>query len=111
MTARRTLDRHMTEAQLQEAIIDLARLRGWLIHHDRPARLANGEWRTPIQGDHGFPDLVLVRGGRVLFREIKAAKGFLSQEQERWRWALDDDDYAVWRPEDWSSGLIGQTLT
>lgn len=107
MTARRTLDRHMTEAQLQEAIIDLARLRGWLIHHDRPARLANGEWRTPIQGDHGFFDLVLIRAQRALFVELKTEQGKLTHAQQAWQ---DAANGLVWRPEDWSSGLIAQVL-
>lgn len=95
-----------TEAEFQAAVIDLARLSGWLVHHTRPARTADG-WRTPIQGDKGFPDLVLVheRTGRQLLVELKSETGRLSEDQLRWGRALmagcGPNNYRVWRPSDW----------
>jgi hypothetical protein len=44
-----------------EATIEqYATLKGWLIHHDRPARTAKG-WRTCITGSKGFPDFLMTR--------------------------------------------------
>ena len=86
----------MTEKQFQQQIVDLARLQGWLIHHSRPAQNRRGQWATPIQGDKGFPDLVLARGGRIIFAELKMEKAKLTSEQKTWlqhlRPALSDID-------------------
>lgn len=112
-----------TETELLEQTIELATLQGWLVHHDRPARTERG-WRTAIQGHAGFPDLVLARGGVVLFRELKGPYGRLTPEQYDWSWQLDhvwrENAYVmaartripfdVWRPCDWDS-LIVPTLT
>ncbi len=91
----------MTEADFQRQIIDLARLHGWKVAHFRPARTEQG-WRTPVSADgKGFPDLVLVRG-RVLFVELKSAKGRLTYEQHEWLDALTraGAEVHVWRPDD-----------
>jgi hypothetical protein len=45
----------MSEAELQQNVIDMAHVFGWLVHAERPAMRADGTWRTPIQGDKGFP--------------------------------------------------------
>ena len=101
----------MTEAELQEAVIDLAHLLGWTVAHFRPARTAQG-WRTPVAADGaGFPDCVFVRD-RVVYAELKSAKGAPSAAQRRW---LDQLDRAgaetyVWRPADWMDGTIESTL-
>jgi len=102
----------MTEAEFQRQVIQLAALRGWLVHHARPARVrVKGveTYRTPVQGHKGFPDLVLARRGRVLLVELKASKGKLSPEQMFWRQALtggvQPEEYSgwhVWRPYDWA---------
>lgn len=94
----------LTEAQLQEKVIALAKAKGWLVMHSRPARTEKG-WRTPIAGDAGFPDLVLARDGRVLFAELKSESGRLTRQQREWLDALGAGQYAksvhVWRPSDW----------
>lgn len=59
-----------TEQQFVDAVLELAQLRGWLCHHDRPARTDKG-WRTAVQGTAGFPDLVLAREGEVHYWEAK----------------------------------------
>ena len=103
--------RPITEAQFQQQVIQLAQLRGWLVHHTRPARIkVRGveTYRTPIAGHTGFPDLVLARRGRVVFAELKAQTGQLREDQIRWRDAMsipDRKEYAgwfVWRPSDWA---------
>jgi hypothetical protein len=92
-----------TEAQFQKAVIDAAHLLGWRVHHTRPARSGKG-WRTPIQGDAGFPDLVLARGERVIFAELKRdRRSKPTPEQAAWLETLGTShlDVYIWRPEDW----------
>ena len=98
------------EASLQKQVIDLARLNGFLVHHVRPAMTSKG-YRTAVQGDVGFCDLVLVKPPRVLFRELKAQKGRVAPEQQAWLDCLQASgaDARVWRPSDWDE--IVQTLT
>lgn len=102
-----------TEAQLQDMVLQLARIRGWMRAHFRPAMVRSGKWVTPVQGDGaGFPDLVLLRGQRLLFRELKTDKGKLRPEQEKWLAALlaAGSDANVWRPAQWRNGEIEKEL-
>lgn len=101
----------MTEGEFQRQVIQLAVLFGWRVHHVRPARVrvrGKETYRTPVQGHKGFPDLVLARRGRVIFAELKAGRGQLSEDQVLWRDAMDGGqaaEYAgwkLWRPEDWA---------
>ena len=77
----------MTEQQLLDAIVQAAKLHGWMVAHFRPALTAKG-WRTPMQGDPGFPDLVLARKGEVLFLELKSQKGRMTEAQTAWHYEL-----------------------
>ena len=103
--------RPITEAQFQQQVIQLAKLRGWLVHHTRPARMkVQGveTYRTPIAGHAGFPDLVLARRGRVIYAELKAQGGQLREDQIRWRDAMCPPErqafcgWFLWRPSDWA---------
>jgi len=103
--------RHIAEAELQAAVIDLARYRGWRVAPFRPARTAAG-WRTPVAADGaGFPDLVLVRE-RLVFAELKAERGRLGPAQSVWLAALEaaGAEAHVWTPADWQSGAIDSVL-
>jgi hypothetical protein len=82
-----------TEAELQQAIIDLAIALGWLVYHTHDSR----------HSASGFPDLTLVRGDRLLFAELKSETGKLSLSQQVWFEALvaSGNDVRVWRPSDW----------
>jgi hypothetical protein len=82
------LSRAMTEQELLEAILDAARLYGWKAAHFRPARTDKG-WRTPMQGDPGFPDITLARNGRVLILELKRLGKYATPEQEAWIEAIN----------------------
>jgi hypothetical protein len=91
----------LSEADLQQRIIDYARLRAWHVMHTRPAKTDKG-WRTPITGDVGFPDLVLARRGVVWFFEVKSTKGRATADQDGWLYALGGPEHArVVRPSDW----------
>lgn len=111
--------RPVTEDQFRRAVQDYATLRGWLVHHQRPAMRRSGHWSSAIEGDPGFPDCVFVRSGVVLFVEFKSGKGRATDGQRDWLAAISactpgDVDgrfrhfaaegnlmAAVWRPTDW----------
>jgi len=78
-----------TEAEMMRAILEAAKVLHWRVAHFRAARTVHG-WRTPVEGDPGFPDAVLVhpRTGRCWFVELKARRGRLTAEQERWGFDL-----------------------
>lgn len=93
-----------SERGFQDAVVSLARMKGWMVAHFRPARTKDGRILTPVGYDGaGFPDLVLVGNGRVIFAELKTDTGRLSPRQKRWLEALEDAkvETAVWRPRDW----------
>lgn len=97
-----------TEREFQNKVIELAHLNHWLVAHFRPARvLRHGKeiYETAVGADgKGFPYLVLVRGGEIIFAELKSENGKLSPEQETWRFALDSVSLCVvWRPSDWDA--------
>jgi VRR-NUC domain len=103
----------LSEAQLQACVLDFARLTGWLATHSRPAAGRAGRWATPVQGEPGFPDLVLARRGRVVVVELKSQRGRLTGEQQLWlaelRAAAGVEVY-VWRPSDWLDGTVRRVL-
>lgn len=72
-----------TEAECQKTIIEAARTLGYLVHHTRPAQTGRG-WRTPIQGDRGFPDLVIAGHGRLFVVELKRKPNRVGVEQMEW---------------------------
>lgn len=97
----------ITEEQFVAMIIEAAQYLGWRVYHQRPAMLKNGTYRTAVQGDKGFPDLVLAKEGReTLFWEVKAENGKVTPEQQAW---LDVLGGRVVRPQDWEA--IKEELT
>jgi hypothetical protein len=89
------------ERDYETTIIGHAKLAGWRVHAERPAPSRKG-WRTPIRGDAGFPDLVLVhRLVGVTFVELKVTTD-LTDDQKLWGQALLDASQAlgidpIWR--------------
>lgn len=79
-----------TEAECQRTIIEAAQLLGWRVHAERTSRTASGRYATAIQGDRGFPDLVLARGTKIFFVELKRDKtGRIGPGQQEWYDALN----------------------
>lgn len=63
-----------SEADFQATVIEMAHALGWRVYHTYRSTRS-----TP-----GFPDLVLVRGDRLLFLELKSEKGKLTTTQMDW---------------------------
>lgn len=95
-----------TEAEFQRAVLQLAKLRGWRVAHFRGVRVqrANGSVHhvTPQQGDAGFPDLILVRKGVILVRELKrwSRRNKFETGQQEWIAELGEHG-GVWTDRDW----------
>ncbi|MCK9249990.1 MAG: VRR-NUC domain-containing protein [Solirubrobacteraceae bacterium] len=94
----------LTEAGWQAQVIGIARVGGWCVYHppdNRPGGRTGRPQRT-IPEATGWPDLVLVRDGELLVRELKTDRGRLGPGQQDWldRLAACGVDVAVWRPRD-----------
>jgi protein-disulfide isomerase-like protein with CxxC motif len=113
----------LNEKQLQQAVIETAHVYKWRVAHFRPARVMRGGkeiYETPVAADgKGFPDLVLVRNGKMMFIELKSRNGRTSPQQDDWLKDLTEVsntaydgvvEVYVWRPADWESGLIPRRL-
>lgn len=94
-----------TEKEFQAQVIALAQLTGHKVAHFRPARTTDGDWRTPVAADGaGFPDLVIVGRGKVIFAELKAEAGTATTLQVDWLEqirAAGGQAY-LWKPSDWN---------
>jgi hypothetical protein len=73
------------EQNYQDWVIRTLRQNGWRVHAERPAFSKKG-YRTPIQGDPGFPDIIALHDevNYCLVIENKSKKGTLSPDQEKW---------------------------
>jgi hypothetical protein len=92
----------VSESAWQAQLVQLAHTFGWLVQHTRPAQHGD-RWMTPITGDVGFPDLVLVHPQRgVVFAELKTDRGAVSEMQYKWGRAIRDagGEWRIWRPKD-----------
>lgn len=104
--SRRTLDRTVSEAALQKAILEMAGVNGWLRHHVYDARRNPTAPRRSGLGrylDPGFPDLALCRGPVLWLPELKTEDGRVSDDQAAWMAALREVrrvETGVWRPRD-----------
>lgn len=81
----------MTERQFQSQVVKVAKLNGWLVYHTFDSR----------RSEPGFPDLVLVKGERVIFAELKSEQGRVRPEQVEWLERLSvakEMKAVVWRP-------------
>ena len=98
----------MTEKELQANVVELARLMGWRHYHTYDSR----------HSPEGFPDLILIRLGRLIFAELKSEHGRITQTQKDWLEELGlvearsngTVQVCLWRPEDWLSGRVEEAL-
>jgi len=88
----------ISEAEFQNTVIDLAKRCGFeFIYHT---------WRS----DHspaGFPDLIILKDGRMIVAELKKVGGQLSAEQYFWLLEFLEvtDDVYLWDEDDWNEVL------
>jgi hypothetical protein len=92
----------LTEKAFQSQVVQLAKLCGFETYHTFDSRRSN----------RGFPDLVLLnpKRGRLVFAELKAARGKTTPEQDVWLANLRaaGQEVYLWYPADWDE--IEQTL-
>ena len=111
MTTRNVIAANIDEKAFQAMVIETAKWYDWRIFHPLTMRNVAGRYLTPMIGDAGFPDLVLVHPKRgVIFAELKTQKGSLSNGQKLWRADLEaaGANYYLWRPQDFPN--IQKTL-
>ena len=93
-----------SESDCQRTIVDAAHTFGYRVLSIRPALNRRGDYRTPIQGDPGYPDLTLVHPvAGVHFVELKRWPNRLEPSQALWGRALLDAGahwHLVWVPEE-----------
>ncbi|MBQ1047785.1 VRR-NUC domain-containing protein [Micromonospora sp. C51] len=90
------------EAYLQSNVLKLCTSYRLLAYHTHDSR----------RSQPGFPDLVIVGPGGVLFVELKSEAGKTTADQEKWLAALNGAGVRaeLWRPADLYSGRINDTL-
>jgi hypothetical protein len=94
-TSRADILAAQSEADWQVQVLDWARHGGWLAYSIHDSRTQH--WAT----SSGFPDLLLVRGQRVIAAELKTETGRLTTAQAKWLAAFDATgrvETYVWRP-------------
>ena len=94
-----------TEAEFQTQVLDAADELGWEYYHTGDSR----------RSQPGFPDLTLVKDGKVIFAELKREKkSFLRKDQMKWLLDLHAAAgpnlmAAMWRPSsNWFEVLSGE---
>ena len=86
----------ISERTFQAQVIAAAEAQGWLCYHTHDSRRS-----VP-----GFPDLIMVRGYRMIALELKVGRRKPTPEQLVWLAALRDvwQVDALWaKPDDWDS--------
>lgn len=102
----------MSEATLQKATLDLARLLGWRIARFPMLNLGrDGNPRKLAYDTKGMPDTLLFRD-RCIGVEFKNETREVTEEQQAWDYAFHRAGVAwyCWRPADWHSGAIEAAL-
>lgn len=96
------------ERSFERQVIQYAEIMGWKVWKDRATNTARrcvtcGAVRRTPRNTAGLPDLILVRRPRVVWAELKAERGKLSDDQRDW---LEDlrachQECYLWKPSDW----------
>ena len=80
MTTVQSFQVEITEAEFQQMVTKQAEALGWQWMHVATTGIGR---HSPMRGTmgKGWPDLVLVKGSRILFIELKRQKGLMTTEQ------------------------------
>ena len=100
----------VSEKDFQAQLMEMVNIFGGKAYHAHDSRrevTQNGQ--RMLVGDkdaRGFPDLTIVmRGGRLIFAELKSKKGHLSDYQREWLEVLPGHWTYLWRPVDWDDAV------
>lgn len=98
----------LTEPELRQKIMDLARSKKLLVHYC-------GNSRSCAQSDAGLPDLIIAGPSGMVMAELKTAQGLTTPAQDNWLWHLKAPaspklSVYVWRPEHLQDGQIETAL-
>ena len=88
----------ITEKEFMSQVKDLANIYHWEMYHPFLSK-----WSV-----RGFPDITLIRPPRIIFAELKRAKGILSPSQQEWAELLracPGVEYYLWTPDDFDNIL------
>ena len=82
----------VTEKEWLATVLDIAHTYKWMCYHTHDSR----------HSEPGFPDLLILGHGRIIFTELKTAKGKVTYYQEVWITGLRNAGQTVyvWRPSD-----------
>lgn len=98
-----TRPRPMTEAALQAHVIHAAKQLGWLCYHP---------WIS-VHSTSGFPDLLLLRDGRLIVAELKRDGHDPTPAQLEWLGAflmVGGCEVYTWHPAEWHDDTIIEVL-
>ena len=97
-----TYNPKISEVEFGNALMHWAQYKGWMVHKHEVMRRTS---RGPVAQvwAKGYPDLTLLRDGKLVVAELKTDKGRPTPDQRRW---LDELAMAgvaayLWRPSDW----------
>lgn len=100
-----------SEDDFQSWVIGYAEAHGWRVYHAHTSmklvkKAPHVYQAVPDAQQTGFPDLTMVRNGRIVFAELKTARGRVEDEQREWLQDLESAALRVpgaievylWRP-------------
>lgn len=90
-------------SELLPVVAACAEAHGWRVCHVYPSRGRDGRWITATSSP-GFPDVWMVRAGRMIVLELKSREGRPGPGQREWISDLDSVpgvDAAFAGPDDW----------
>ena len=99
----------MTERQLSKAVVELAERLGWRVFTISNTKGGALRSHTGV----GFPDLVMVRDGRMLAMELKVGRNTPTDAQDAWLVDLDavpGVEAGWWNEACWHNGTIEEVL-
>jgi hypothetical protein len=83
LTARERMQRAIPEAEVQRTAQEILTMFGWMWYHapdNKPSATTGRVQRiTP-----GFPDLIAIRGTRIVVAELKRETGHTTDDQDGW---------------------------
>ena len=106
LTPEERILRAIKEDDLLTYVIENARWLRWKIHHIRNSK------EGVVQGDVGFPDVIIGRSGRLIASELKTETGKLTDGQAAWMdvFLKAGVEYYIWRPCAMKNGDIERYL-